>query len=297
VELLDGAVQLVARLNEPLESNFIKAHVVKDVEFYRGEGLSEENSFREATFRVFGCPPGTYGAGVAELVEAKKWETQNDLGEIYIRYSAHAYGQGSYGQSKPQAFRRNLKRMDVTVKNEDSREYDMMSCTDYYNYYGGLIAAAKTVRGTLPLALMGDGADPARVKIRSTFEEAKHVLRSRLVNPKWLKGLKAHGYKGAGDISHMMDTLFGWDATAEVVENWMYQKAAEAWALDPEMKEWMDKVNPYARQNILDKLLEAIRRQMWQADTEMEERLKNEYLELEGQLEDWNDAPAKDLAV
>ncbi|MDR2354391.1 MAG: cobaltochelatase subunit CobN [Deltaproteobacteria bacterium] len=289
VETLDRAVDMVAKLNEPLESNFLRSHVYGDLEFYRGEGLSEEEAWREATFRVFGCPPGTYGAGVQELVEAKKWNTMADLGEIYIRYSGHAYGQNSYGLTRPKNFRRNLSRMDVTVKNEDSREYDMMSCTDYYNYYGGLIAASHTVRGIAPLSLMGDGSDPKRLKIRTTAEEAKHILRARLVNPKWLEGIKRHGYKGAGDISHMMDVMFGWDATAEVMEDWMYQKAAETYALDPKMKEWMEKVNPYARQNILDKLLEAISRGMWNADDAIHQKLQSEYLELEGRLEEWND--------
>ena len=294
VERLDEAVEIVTRLNEPPESNFIRRHVYQDLEEYRKQGLSEDEAWREATFRVFGCPPGTYGAGVAELVESKQWETQDDLGNNYIRYSGHAYGRGNYGLVRPEAFRRNLSRMDVTVKNEDSREYDMMSCTDYYNYYGGLIVAAKTVRGELPLAMMGDSSDPRRVKMRTTFEEAKHVLRSRLVNPKWLEGIKRHGYKGAGDISHMMDVMLGWDATAEVMDDWMYEKVARTYALDKEMQDWMKKVNPYALQNILDKLLEAIKRGMWQAGDEMEKELRDAYLETEGELEEWSDTDKKE---
>jgi cobaltochelatase CobN len=289
MERLDEAVQMAAALKEPPESNFIRRHVYKDLEDYRAQGMSEEEAWREATFRVFGCPPGTYGAGVDILVESKRWETQADLADIYVRFSGHAYGKGSYGLTRPDTFRRNLARMDVTVKNEDSREYDMLSCTDYYNYYGGLIAAAKNERGEYPLALMGDGSDPNRVRVRSTFEEAKHVLRSRLVNPKWLAGLKRHGYKGAGDISHMMDVILGWDATAEVIDDWMYEKAAKAYALDPEMTEWMKKVNPYALQNILDKLLEAISRGMWKAGEDMEKQLREAYLEIEGELEEWSD--------
>jgi len=289
VERIDEAARMVAALEEPPEDNFLRRNVYRDLEAYRQEGLSEEEAWREATFRVFGCPPGTYGAGVSELIESKHWQTQEDLGNNYIRYSSHAYGHGSYGAQKPMAYRRQLARMDVTVKNEDSREYDMMSCTDYYNYYGGMIVAVKTVRGRLPFAVMGDSSDPKRVKMRTTFEEAKHVLRSRLVNPKWLEGMKRHGYKGAGDISHMMDVILGWDATAEVIDDWMYEKIARSYALDPEMQEWMKAVNPYALQNILDKLLEAIGRGMWQAEPAMEEQLQNAYLEMEGEIEEWSE--------
>ena len=286
VERIDEAARMVAALKEIPESNILRRNVLRDMESYLKDGMSEEEAMREATFRVFGCPPGTYGAGVSELVESKSWKTREDLGNNYIRYTAHAYGKGSYGKQKPAAFRSLLSRMDVTVKNEDSREYDMLSCTDYYNYYGGLIVAAKTVRGELPFALVGDSADPRRVKMRTTFEEAKHVLRSRLVNPKWLNGMKRHGYKGAGDISHMMDVVIGWDATAEVIDDWMYKKIAEKFVLDPEMQKWMKEVNPYALQNILDKLLEAISRGMWDADDEMENELREAYLEMEGEIEE-----------
>ncbi|MBW1709127.1 MAG: cobaltochelatase subunit CobN [Deltaproteobacteria bacterium] len=286
VERIDEAARMVAALKESPESNILRRNVLRDVQNYMKEGMSEEEAMREATFRVFGCPPGTYGAGVSELVESKNWKTQEDLANNYIRYTAHAYGKSSYGKQKPAAFRNLLSRMDVTVKNEDSREYDMMSCTDYYNYYGGLIVAAKTVRGKLPFALVGDSADPKRVKMRTTFEEAKHVLRARLTNPKWLEGMKRHGYKGAGDISHMMDVVLGWDATAEVIDDWMYKKIAEKYALDPAMQEWMKEVNPYALQNILDKLIEAISRGMWNADKDMENELREAYLEMEGEIEE-----------
>lgn len=286
MERIDEASRMVAALEEPPEINMIRRHVLRDMEDYQKEGLSIDEAFREATFRVFGCPPGTYGAGVKELVESKNWETTDDLGNIYIQFSSHAYGAGSYGTQKPATFRKLLSRMDVTVKNEDSREYDIFSCTDYYNYYGGLIAASKTVRGELPFALVGDSADPKRIKIRSTFEEAKHILRARLTNPKWLDGMKRHGYKGAGDISHMMDVALGWDATAELMDDWMYERMAEKYALDPDMQEWMKEVNPYALQNILDKLLEAISRGMWQADPEMEQELRDAYLEIEGEIEE-----------
>ncbi len=286
MEQLDEAVAMVSALNEPPEANILRRNVEADMAEYRRQGMSAQEARREATFRVFSCPPGTYGAGVGELVESKNWQQRDDLGANYIRYSAHAYGRDSYGSSRPQAFRRLLARMDVTVKNEDSREYDMLSCTDYYNYYGGLIAAAGLVRGALPVSYMGDSSDPARVRVRTTAEEARHVLRARLVNPKWLEGMKRHGYKGAGDISHAVDVVFGWDATAGVIEDWMYERIAEKYALDPAMREWMRQVNPHALHNIIDRLLEAIGRGMWQADAEMDRRLRDAYLDMEGEIEE-----------
>ena len=164
-----------------------------------------------------------------------------------------------------------------------------MSCTDFYNYYGGLIVAAATVRGTRPFALVGDCSDPRRVVLRTTQEETMHVLRSRLLNPKWLEGLKRHGYKGAGDISKMLDVIIGWDATADVIEDWMYERVATKYALDHEMQDWMKRVNPYALENILDKLLETIQRGMWNASDRMREQLQDVYLDIEGEIEETAD--------
>jgi cobaltochelatase CobN len=289
VELLDEAVAMVAALREPAQDNFVRGHVVDDIEKLESGGLSAEQAWRQATQRIFGCPPGTYGAGVAELVESKAWKTRKDLAEIYIRYSAHPYGKGLAGEPDPEAFRRVLSRMEATVKNEDSREYDMMSCVDFYNYFGGLIAAAGEVRGTDPASYSGDSSDPRQVVMRSTGEEAKHVLRARLLNPKWLEGLKRHGYKGAGDISKVMDVVIGWDATAAVMEDWMYNRLAQAYALDPAMRDWLKRVNPQALRNITDKLLETIERGMWNASEDMRDRLREVFLDVEGDIEEASD--------
>jgi|UniRef100_A0A7C3V556 cobaltochelatase CobN len=135
--------------------------------------------------------------------------------------------------------------MDVTVNNEDSREYDMLPCTDSYNYYGGLITAAKAIRGELPFALMGDSSNPKRVQVQTTFEEAKHIFRSRVLNPKWIEGLKRHGYKGASNLFKVMDITMGWDATGEVIEDFVHERFAAKYALDLYMQQWLKKVNPY----------------------------------------------------
>ena len=285
VALIDEAVQMVAKLKEPPEMNILRKNVLEDMKKYMKMGMKKEEAFREATFRVFGCPPGTYGAGVEELIESKNWKTQNDLGNIYIKWSAHAYGKNSYGKTKIENFKNLLSRIEVTIKNEDTKEYDIMSCTDYYNYHGGLITAVKTVKGEYPLSLVGDSSDPRRIKVRTLTEEINYILRSRLLNPKWLKGMKRHSYKGAGDISHVVDIVFGWDATAEVIKDWMYNEIAKKYVLDKEMQEWFKKVNPYALLNILEKLLEAIFRGMWKAEKEMEKQLKKIYLEIEGEIE------------
>jgi len=203
-----------------------------------------------------------------------------------VKWGGYAYGRKNFGATVPDEFRRRLSRLDLTVKNEDTREYDMLDGDDFYSYHGGMIAAVKALKGELPRSYCGDSSDPDRVKTRSTVEETKHIFRARILNPKWIESMKRHGYKGAGDISRMVDIAFGWDATAEVLEDWMYEELANKYALDREMQEWLKDVNPHALQNIAERLLEAVERGMWQATDEIKEELRDVYLEIEGWIED-----------
>jgi cobaltochelatase CobN len=294
VHLVDRAVELVAEQKEPPEQNFLAKHVSADISEKTAAGIDGEQAKTLACYRIFGCRPGAYGAGVSDAIDSKNWKDEKDLAEIYVKWGGYAYGRKNFGVTVPDEFRRRLSRLDLTVKNEDTREYDMLDGDDFYSYHGGMIAAVKALKGELPRSYCGDSSDPDRVKTRSTVEETKHIFRARILNPKWIESMKRHGYKGAGDISRMVDIAFGWDATAEVLEDWMYEELANKYALDKDMQEWLKKVNPHALQNIAERLLEAVERGMWQATEEMKEELRDVYLDIEGWIED--DQPQTDAS-
>ncbi|MCK9440525.1 MAG: cobaltochelatase subunit CobN [Methanothrix sp.] len=292
VELMDEAVQMVAGLKESPEENHLAHHVDLRMKEKIKEGICEEKAREEAGYRIFGSRPGTYGAGVSAAVESKSWKDCHDLAEVYVVWGGYAYGRKSFGATVSEEFKRRLGSLDLTVKNEDTREIDMLDGDDFYSFHGGMIAAVKSIKGDLPRSYCGDSSDPERVKTRSTVEETKHIFRTRILNPKWIESMLAHGYKGAADFSRAVDISFGWDATAEVLEDWMYEELANKYALDKEMQEWLKNVNPHALQNITERLLEAVQRGMWQASDEMKEELRNVYLEIEGWIEE--DQPQAD---
>jgi cobaltochelatase CobN len=292
VSLLDEAVEMVAGLPEEEVENYLARHVQEDMAANLAEGKNPETAREMALYRIFGCRPGAYGAGVSNAIDAKNWKDEKDLGQVYVTWGGYAYGRKNYGVTVPEVFKKRLSRLDLTVKNEDSREYDILDSDDNYSYHGGMIAAVKAFKGALPRSYSGDSSDPDRVKMRSTAEEARHIFRSRILNPKWIESMKRHGYKGAGDLSRMVDISFGWDATAEVLEDWMYDALAQKYALDPAMQEWFKEVNPWALQNIAERLLEAVERKMWEATPEMVEQLREIYLDVEGELEERTDFQA-----
>ena len=179
-ELLDKAVLLAASLDEKDEDNYVKKHITAEsAELEESEGMAKEEAWRQAAFRIFGDQQGVYGAGVAALLEAKNWDTIDDIADVYVRWGGHAYGGKTRGKFLPQQFRKRMGSLDVTIKNEDNHETNMLSSDDYNAYHGGMIAAVRSIKGSAPRSYCGDSTDRSRITMHSVQEEAKRVFRSR----------------------------------------------------------------------------------------------------------------------
>ena len=279
VGLIDDAVQAVAKLDEPDEDNYVAAH-------YRAD-LGEHGDQRRASTRVFGSKPGAYGAGLLPLIDARNWRTDADLAEVYATWGGYAYGRGLDGREARTDMESAFRRIQVAAKNVDTREHDIADSDDYFQYHGGMVAMVRTLSGNNPAAYVGDSAVPHAVKTRTLGEETKRVFRARVVNPKWISAMRRHGYKGAFELAATVDYLFGFDATAGVVDDWMYTKLAESYVFDQEVQEFLRNSNPWALRGMTERLLEAADRGLW-AEPEQDtlDQLRDVYLELEGQLEE-----------
>jgi cobaltochelatase CobN len=271
VGLVDDAVALVAALDEPAEANFVRAHGGDDP-------------------RIFGPKPGAYGSGILALIESRDWRSDEDLAAVYLAWSGYSYGRAGMGVAAGEALRRRLGAIEVAVKNQDNREHDIFDSDDYLQDHGGMVATVRRLRaeeGKDPAkAWFGDSADPARPRIRSLAEEAARVVRSRVINPKWIDAMRRHGYKGAFEMAATVDYLFGYDATAQVVEDWMYERVTAAYVADPEIRKFFRQSNPWALRSIAERLLEASAREMWSASDESLEVLRAAVLEAEGYEEE-----------
>lgn len=290
VNLLDNAVLKVAGLaDEPLDMNYVRKHIVEDSRELEEQGLSREDAWRQAAFRIFGDEQGVYGAGVSNLLEAKNWETIDDIADVFVRWGAHAYGGKFKGKFLPQQFRKRLGVMDVTIKNEDNHETNMLSSDDFNAYHGGMIAAVRSIKGSAPRSYCGDTADRNKVQVRSLQEQAKRLFRSECINPKFIEGMMKHGYKGAADLANMVAHSYQWDATSDVLEDWMYEEYAKKYTFDPKVQDWLRDVNPWALQRMAEVLLEADQRGLWKAQEETKLELQKIYLSIEGEIEERSD--------
>ncbi|MFF0497818.1 cobaltochelatase subunit CobN [Nocardia aobensis] len=276
--LLDDAVRLVAELDEPAESNYVRAHTDSDV--------AEHGDRRRATTRIFGSKPGTYGAGLLQLIDSKSWRTDDDLAQVYTTWGGYAYGRGLDGAPAADDMRAAYRRIAVAAKNTDTREHDIADSDDYFQYHGGMVAAVRALTGKNPEAYIGDSTRPDAVRTRTLSEETTRVFRSRVVNPRWLEAMRRHGYKGAFEMAATVDYLFGYDATTNVVADWMYEKLSESYVFDDVNRKFMTESNPWALHGIAERLLEAAERKLWETpQPETLDRLRQIYLETEGELE------------
>ena len=278
IALLDDAIGTVAALDEPQEGNYIREHADTDT---RAHG-----DRRRATTRIFGSKPGAYGAGLLPLIDAGNWRGDADLAEVYAVWGGYAYGRGLDGREARADMETSFRRISVAAKNADTREHDIADSDDYFQFHGGMVAMVRHLTGESPAAYVGDSAVPGRVRTRTLAEEARRVFRSRVVNPRWLAAMSRHGYKGAFELAATVDYLFGYDATAGVVDDWMYRQLAESYVFSEQVSGFMRESNPWALRDIAGRLLEAANRGLWaQPPPDVIERLQAVYLELEGDLE------------
>ncbi len=279
IAMLDDAVRMVAELDEPDEINFVAAHTRAD--------LAEHSDARRATTRIFGSAPGSYGAGILQTIEAGNWRDDRDLAEVYTRWGGYAYGRDLAGVPAADDMRTNYRRIAVAAKNIDTREHDIADSDDYFQYHGGMIATVRALTGAEPRAYVGDSTTPDAIRTRTLAEETRRVFRARVVNPRWIAAMQRHGYKGAFELAATVDYLFGFDATAGVVQDWMYDTLAREYVLDEKNQEFLRQSNPWALRGMIERLTEASDRGMWaEPNAELMAQMRQVYLDVEGDLED-----------
>jgi cobaltochelatase CobN len=301
----------VAALDEPPEQNPLASQVKQEQQQWEAAGLGKEEAQMRSLCRIFGSKPGAYGAGLQGLIEAQNWTDEQDLARAYINWSSYAYTStppnpplsrggtrelelaappltkgGLGGVAAPEAFEQRLKQMQVVLHNQDNREHDLLDSDDYYQFQGGLTAAVRALTGNNPQTYFGDNSIPENPKVRQLREEIARVYRSRVINPKWIEGVMRHGYKGAFEMAATVDYLFAYDATANCVEDHMYQGVAKAYIFDPAVQEFIQQKNPWALRDMAERLLEANQRGLWkEVKDEMLERLKAIALQAEAVIE------------
>ncbi|MDW9415010.1 cobaltochelatase subunit CobN [Sinorhizobium meliloti] len=263
IALFDKAVRAVGALDEDDADNMIAARMRAETLRWAERGADAKEAQRRASYRVFGSKPGAYGAGLQALVDEKGWETRGDLAEAYLTWGGYAYGAGEDGKAERGLFEERLRSIEAVVQNQDNREHDLLDSDDYYQFEGGMSAAAEHLGGQRPAIYHNDHSRPEKPVIRSLEEEIGRVVRARVVNPKWIDGVMRHGYKGAFEIAATVDYMFAFAATTGAVRDHHFEAAYQAYIADEKVLGFLREKNPAALSEISERLLEAIDRGLW----------------------------------
>jgi cobaltochelatase CobN len=263
IDLFDSAARAVAALDEPADINPLAARVRDEADRLVAGGLARDLAQRRAGYRVFGSQPGAYGAGLQALIDEGGWAKPADLAEAYLAWGGWAYGEGTDGVGAEDSLRRRLGQVEAVLHNQDNREHDLLDSDDYYQFEGGLAAAITHLRGAEPAIYHNDHSRPELPRIRTLREEIARVVRGRAVNPKWLRGVMRHGYKGAFEMAATVDYLFAFAATTSAVADHQFEAIYEAYLGDPAVLAFLEAHNPAARGEIASRLAEAIDRHLW----------------------------------
>ncbi len=287
INLLNKVTQTIADLAEAEELNPLAHQVQTEKVRLQAQGIDPETAQQRASYRIFGSKPGAYGAGMQGLIEAQNWQSDQDLARAYLNWSSYAYDGSGKGYAAPESFKSRLKQLQIVLHNQDNREHDLLDSDDYYQFQGGMTAAVRSLTGKNPAVYFGDNSQPSNPRVRQLTEEIARVYRSRVINPKWIKGVMRHGYKGAFEMAATVDYLFAYDATANCVADHMYEGVAKAYILDQQVQEFIQTKNPWALRDMSERLLEAYQRGLWQdVDLQMIDDLKAIANQSEGVIEE-----------
>ena len=214
--------------------------------------------------QVYGSAPGAYGAGLQGLIESGNWESKDDLAEAFLNWSKWRYQASEEPVADRSGLEKRLNEVQVVLHNQDNREHDLLDSDDYYQFHGGMAAAVRRIRGSDPQLWFGDHSQPERPRPKPLALELDKVIRSRLLNPRWIEGMQKHGYKGAFEFAASLDYLFAYDACTDLVPDWAYGAICKRWLEDLDVQKTIKQSNPWALRDMAERLLEASNRGLWE---------------------------------
>jgi len=282
MNLLDKAVRAVAVQDESPEMNYVRANIDEQMK-------TDGCEFDEAMLRVFSNAPGNYGTNVNFMVMDSQWEHDSVLGDLFVTRKCFAYGRDTLGRAVEglearRAMERALTRVEATYQNIDTFEIGITDVDHYFEYLGGVTKAVEKRAQRKPAVYLSDSLSNDQ-RIRSLEETVRLETRAKTLNPKWYEGMLKHGFRGVAEIESHVSNTFGWSATTDAVDDWVYTEVARTFILDEEMLERLSRLNPHSARSLVGRLLEAQGRGYWKADAQMLEKLREVFTGLEDLIE------------
>ena len=120
---------------------------------------------------------------------------RNILNKFFAGHGVKAID--AWGQPLKAAYRQNLSHVDATVHTISSNLYASMDNDDMFQYLGGLSMAVRKAAGKDPEVFVSVQKTLGQGHIEPLALTIGRELRSRYLNPQWIKGMQKENYAGA----------------------------------------------------------------------------------------------------
>jgi magnesium chelatase subunit H len=278
MKLLAEAALLAATVEEAPEQNYIRKHALLHLAQHGG-------TMEQAALRVFGNTDGTYGANVNSMINDSAWNDEEELATTFVKRKGFAYGVDGKPARADKVLQQVLASVEITYQNLDSVEVGVTTIDHYFDMLGGMSRAVQVARGGKASAIYISDQTRGEGKIRTLSEQVTLETRTRALNPKWYEGLLKHGYEGVREIEAHVTNTMGWSATTGDVAPWVYERIADIYVLDAEMRDRMARLNPTASAKIANRLIEAQERRYWNPSADVLAALRQAGDEPEDRIE------------
>ena len=283
--LLDKAVKLASTAPDTeIYPNYVNRSSMATYEWLIENGYNETVASEYSKIRIFSASEGSYGPSISVPIGASgSWEDDSVIGNYFIDGWGYAYGENLWGEQLQNLFRQNLNGVEAITHSVSSNNYGVLYGDGYFSDLGGLALAIRTVSGQTPAIYISNLRDPNNAMVETLDKFLIRELRTRNLNPEWIQGMMEHGYYGSSIMSSGLENLWGWEVTTpDLITDHMWNEMYEVYIQDKYdlgMKEFFNENNPWARQSMLARMLEAVRKDYWDASDEVIQALTAEYAE------------------
>lgn len=284
------AIDKVAKMKE--DNNFVYRHSMSLKQNLLDQGKSEEDADYLSSLRIFSNETGAYGTGLAGgSLASDTWQDDSKLANLYLERMGFGFGKDearwSENLSDTGLYSKVLSGTDGVVFSRSSNLYALMTNDDPFQYFGGLGLAVRHIDGKTPQMYVSNLRRKGDEKVQTLEQFISNEMRSRYFHPRWIKAMQDSGYAGATAMLDRMNNMWGWEVmTPEAVRDDQWQEFFEVYVDDKyqmQMREFFEQHNPEALAQMIERMLEAVRKGYWQASPETLQKLLETYTEIANQ--------------
>ena len=286
--MLAKAIKEVAELKE--EHNFIYQNTLALKDTLIKEGQTPEEAEYLSSVRIFSNESGAYGSGLADAsLASDTWEKDSKLAYMYLKRMGYAFGSDAkrWSDKVPDLYGKALSGTDAVLFSRSTNLYGMITSDDPFQYFGGISLAVRNIDGKSPEMYIANLREKDHAKTDNINRFMARELRNRTFHPRWIEEVQKEGYSGALQMLDRINNFWGWTVMhPEGVTDAQWQEFADIYVKDKynmDMREFFEKANPTNLAQMIERMLEAERKDYWETDDATIKELVETYLEVKQQ--------------